>query len=78
MQAAPICSSTDMYLPPDEKKKGAPFGLAHGRAKIAFEIVEQARSDHEAGMSLRRIAEKYQVPRNTIIDWVYYRTRCYA
>jgi transposase len=60
------------------QSKGAPFGIKHGKATATFEEVELARTLHESGMGPKEIAHKLGRSKNTILDWVYFRTRCYC
>jgi hypothetical protein len=57
---------------------GAPYGLSHGKAKIGFPTVELARDRHEEGKNIDAIAAELGVKKDTVRDWVYYRTRCYG
>jgi hypothetical protein len=67
-----------MYLPPDEKRMGAPYGIAHGKATVPFETVEAVRTAHENGDKPAVLAKRYGLSVNTINDWVHFRTRCYC
>jgi transposase len=58
-------------------KMGAPYGLSHGKAKADFNTVELARDRHEEGKNIDAIAAELGVKKDTVRDWVYYRTRCY-
>lgn len=49
--------------------------IKHHRAKAEPEVVELARKLHEEGMGPKAISEKLGVPKFTVYDWVYYKTR---
>lgn len=58
---------------------GAPYGTDHGKATVGFSVVEQARDMHEyEGKNIDAIAAEIGVKKDTVRDWVYYRTRCYS
>lgn len=59
-------------------KTGAPHGIRHGKATASWEEVEHCRTLHESGKTPRQIAEITGRSINTINDWIFYRTRCYA
>jgi len=60
-------------------KIGAPFGMDHGKAKVEFSIVERCRDLHEYDkMNTREIAELMGLSKETIRDWVGFRTRIYG
>jgi hypothetical protein len=59
-------------------KMGAPYGTDHGKATVGFSVVEQARDMHEEGKNIDAIAAEIGVKKDTVRDWVYYRTRCYG
>lgn len=51
-------------------------------SQYSFEIVEQARDYHDQGLGpvaiQKRFKKKgYKIPRDTIADWVYFKTRIY-
>ena len=45
------------------------------RIKHSDEVVERARLLHDAGLGYKRISLKLGVSRNTLKDWLTYRTR---
>lgn len=73
-----------MKLAINHGKKGAPHGIAHGRATIPFSVVEAARDWHENGLRPRHIQSKieekfgHKVSINTLSAWLYYNTRIYG
>jgi len=54
---------------------GPPCGIAHGKASAEYSIVERAREMHENKMNIADIAKAIGQKKDTIRDWVYYRTR---
>lgn len=62
----------------DDNRMGAPHGIRHGKATVPFPEVEKCRDLHESGLNVRDIANKTGYKIDTVRDWVYYRTRCYA
>ncbi len=59
---------------------GAPHGVAGGRAKHRFEIVEWVRDlkEHEGLTELQVFELISCIARDTLNDWLYYRTRTRA
>ena len=57
--------------------------MKHHKAKVEFSIVERARDMREyENMEIKEIVSKLQeeghyIPMDTLIDWLYYRTRAY-
>lgn len=47
----------------------------HHKAKADPQTVELARKMHESGIGPKEISERLNVPKFTIYDWVYYKTR---
>jgi len=59
---------------------GAPEGIAHGKARFTFAVVEFLRDlkEHD-GLKDREIFELFAcIPNETKRDWLYYRTRTRA
>jgi hypothetical protein len=56
----------------------------HHKAKIAFSVVEKARDlkEHDElrlkDIKIKLSEQGHEVPENTLIDWLYYRTRASA
>jgi len=50
-------------------------GNTHHRARYSDETVERARQLADDGHGPRVIAQIIGVPRHTVVDWIYYRTR---
>ena len=73
-----------MKLAINHNKKGAPFGLEHGRAVVPFSVVEAARDLHDSGLKpsqIHPIIEAklgYRISRNTLDSWLYFQTRIYG
>lgn len=62
------------------KRMGAPEGIAHGKARFGFDVVEWFRDLKEyEGLKDWQVFELCQcVPQETKRDWLYYRTRTRA
>lgn len=62
-------------------KGGAPHGIRHGKAVHSFEFIENIRNRFDATPRSQRrnlilaISEEHKIPKDTIKDWVYLRTR---
>lgn len=73
-----------MKLIVNYKKRGAPYGIEHGRAVVPFSVVETARDLHESGIkpaAIHPIIEAklgHQISRNTLDSWLYFQTRIYG
>ncbi len=59
-------------------KMGAPMSIDHGKAKAPFETVELARDLHDAGLTVKVIAEKLEQNVNTVYDWIAFKTRTHC
>jgi len=58
---------------------GPPSGLDHGKARVEFSVVEKCRDLHEyEKKNTREIAELMGLNKDTIRDWIEFRTRIYG
>ena len=63
----------------DKKFLGAPLGIDHPKAYIPFEIIQRVRWAKYRGRTLSWIQSRYpDIPRDTLRDWIYRRTRIHA
>lgn len=73
-----------MTLAINHKKRGAPYGMEHGRATVPFSMVEAARDLHDGGMKPKQICKVIEqkmgrkLSLNTLSDWLYLKTRVYG
>lgn len=56
-------------------EKGIRIGEDHQNATHTDAEIELARQLHEAGLSYKQIAEKFEVSKSTIAGWVKFRRR---
>lgn len=57
-------------------KRRQSFGETHWKADLSDHEVELMRSLHDEGWGYRRLAAKFEIPRDTVRSIVNYRTRC--
>ena len=57
------------------KHKGRKYGDSHHRVRYSDETVEQARQMHDNGIGPAEISRRTGIRRDTVNDWIYYRTR---